>query len=314
MEDKRFTKLKTWLTDYFDNNQYKLSIASDDASFRRYLRVKKDNKSFIIMDAPIGKEDPSKFVKIAEYLYKNNIKVPKVYAQDLKNGFLILDDFNDTTLLSSLKEKYDINYYIDAIDNLIAIQKLPCKNNIPPYSKKLLMQEMQLFIDWYLAKNLKTKLNNSQQKKINNLFLYLTDNALKQKQVFVHKDYHSRNLMLLKNNNLGILDFQDAVIGPVSYDLVSLLKDAYFKINKTDLIYLLKYYYNNSDLNIDYDDFIKQFDLMGLQRFIKILGIFSRLYFRDGKEQYLADIPLVKHYISAVIDKYQQTYILKDFI
>ncbi len=194
---------------------------------------------------------------------------------------------------------------------MIEIQSIDTQNiNLPSYNSEILNTEMQLLIDWYLPKELSSKQSNNLKK----IFKILIDNSLNSGQVLVHRDYHCRNLMFINDNDLGVIDFQDAVIGSNTYDLCSLLKDAYFELNQEQLQTLLKYFYNKSNISTKFTDFIKQFELMGLQRHLKILGIFKRLSIRDGKHQYLEDIPLVKKYALQIANKYPEFSILKEIL
>lgn len=304
--DNRLNLLQKWLDNIFDN--YSIQIASDDASFRRYFRIEHNEDFFIAMDSPPDSENNQAFVNINKKLITNNIYVPKIINKNLRQGFLLLEDLGDITFLQTQKQKFDSNLYIKAIDEIIKIQKLN-SNNIPVFTKQILQKEMQLLVDWYLPKNLSQK----QLKTLQNIFDLLVKNAQNSKQSFVHRDYHSRNLML-KNNQLAIIDFQDAVIGSNTYDLVSLLKDAYFELNQEQLQKLLKYFYIKSDIKISFAEFEKQFDLMGLQRHLKILGIFKRLSIRDNKHQYLNNIALVKKYTLNTIDKFSELKHLRDIL
>lgn len=307
MTDTRVNLLNDWLAGFFADKNFRITTASDDASFRRYFRVELENTSFIAMDAPPDKENCTAFIDIAKYLIAGGIHAPKIIQSNLKQGFLLLEDFGNQTFLNTQKNAFDIKYFKNAIDILIKIQKL---NNpsikLPNYTQDLLTAEMQLLIDWYLP-----RLNSKQQTQLQTIFTRLCDNAVNATQVFVHRDYHSRNLMLLADNTLGVLDFQDALIGANTYDLVSLLKDAYFELNPSDLQTLLQYYYQQAKITLDFAEFEQQFDLMGLQRHFKVLGIFKRLSMRDGKHQYLNDIPLVKKYALQIADKYPEFSALK---
>jgi len=300
MTDRRLDLLTDWLVVFFGNENFVITIASDDASFRRYFRIERDNASFIAMDAPPEKENCEPFVRIAKYLTIGGIHAPRIIEANLDQGFLLLEDLGDQTFLNTQQKNFDIKHYKNAIDVLISIQSLETNSaNISSYSHTLLTAEMQLLIDWYLP-----ALSSEQHTQLQTIFNLLSNNALSTDQVFVHRDYHARNLMLLANKELGVIDFQDAVIGSNTYDLVSLLKDAYFELMPADLYTLLQYYYTQAKISTPFTDFEKQFDLMGLQRHLKVLGIFKRLSIRDGKHQYLADIPLVAKYALAITNKY----------
>lgn len=311
MTDQRLDTLKAWLETFFDDADFIISKASDDASFRRYFRIERSNTTFIAMDAPPTKEDSAPFVQIATLLRNNKIHAPKIIEADLTQGFLLIEDLGSTTFLQALNHTFNLDLYKSAIDELIKIQVINPKNQgLKQYDDKLLNAEMQLLIDWYLDKNL----NKNQQAQLHHIFKLLTDNALNSPQVFVHRDYHARNLMLSPANALAVIDFQDAVIGSYIYDLCSLLKDAYFELKSTDIQTLLAYFYKQANIQINFKEFEKEFDLMGLQRHLKILGIFKRLSIRDGKHQYLDNIPLVKKYALQIANKYSEFSFLKEIL
>jgi len=311
MTDQRLDTLKAWLETFFDDADFIISKASDDASFRRYFRIERSNTTFIAMDAPPTKEDSAPFVQIATLLRNNKIHAPKIIEADLTQGFLLIEDLGSATFLQALNHTFNLDLYKSAIDELIKIQAINPKNqDLKQYDDKLLNTEMQLLIDWYLDKNL----NKNQQAQLHHIFKLLTDNALNSPQVFVHRDYHARNLMLSPANTLAVIDFQDAVIGSYTYDLCSLLKDAYFELKSTDIQTLLAYFYKQANIQINFKEFEKEFDLMGLQRHLKILGIFKRLSIRDGKHQYLDNIPLVKKYALQIANKYSEFSFLKEIL
>ncbi len=310
MHDLRLDHLEDWLENFFDDANYTLSKASDDASFRRYFRIERSNLSFIAMDAPPEKENSKLFVKIAELLRNNNIHAPKIIDKDLGQGFLLIEDLGNTTFLQALNKKNKLDLYKSATDELIKIQAIELKNQeLNQYDESLLKTELALIIEWYLPKNIEQDLINQ----LNQLFDQLVKNSLNSPQVFVHRDYHCRNLMIT-NKTISVIDFQDAVVGSNSYDLVSLLKDAYIELNSSEVQTLLTYFYQQADIQTTFSEFEKQFDLMGLQRHLKILGIFKRLSVRDNKHQYLDNIPLVEKYVLQVADKYPQLSFLKDIL
>ncbi len=310
MHDLRLDHLEDWLENFFDDANYTLSKASDDASFRRYFRIERSNLSFIAMDAPPEKENSKLFVKIAELLRNNNIHAPKIIDKDLGQGFLLIEDLGNTTFLQALNKKNKLDLYKSATDELIKIQAIELKNQeLNQYDESLLKTELALIIEWYLPKNIEQDLINQ----LNQLFDQLVKNSLNSPQVFVHRDYHCRNLMIT-NKTISVIDFQDAVVGSNSYDLVSLLKDAYIELNSSEVQTLLTYFYQQADIQTTFSEFEKQFDLMGLQRHLKILGIFKRLSVRDNKHRYLDNIPLVEKYVLQVADKYPQLSFLKDIL
>lgn len=307
MNDQRLDQLEDWLEIFFDDANFTLSKASDDASFRRYFRIERSNLSFIAMDAPPAKENSKLFIEVANLLRDNHVHAPKIIDADLAQGFLLIEDLGSTTFLQALNGKTNLDLYKLAIDELIKIQKIDVKtHSLNHYDQALLNTELSLLVDWYLPKN--TQLQTITD--LNHLFDKLIQNSLNSPQVFVHRDYHCRNLMLT-HDKITIIDFQDAVIGSNTYDLVSLLKDAYFELSVAEIQALLVYFYEQANIQSSFAEFEKQFDLMGLQRHLKILGIFKRLSIRDGKHQYLDNIPLVKKYVSQMADKYPEFSLLK---
>lgn len=290
------------------HSEFRLTIASADASFRRYFRVHLADKTLIAMDAPPSHENCEPFVRIATLFGAAGMHVPEVIAQDLAQGFLLLSDLGDVTYLSQLNETTAPALYHDANVALIKLQLASKPGVLPNYDEALLTREMQLFPDWYIAKHLNVTLDDNQLQALQKTFALLNQNILSQGQVYVHRDYHSRNLMVCENNP-GVLDFQDAVYGAITYDLVSLLKDAYISWDEEKVIdWLVRYWQaaKKQDLPVpaDFSEFYRDFEYMGAQRHIKVLGIFARLYHRDGKEGYLKDMPLVMHYLRKVCERY----------
>ncbi|MGV3582309.1 MAG: aminoglycoside phosphotransferase family protein [Methylophilus sp.] len=304
----RKQQLEAWLQQTL-NQTFTLTTASADASFRRYFRVHLEDKTLIAMDAPPPQEDCRPFVRVAKLLLEAGLNVPEVLAQDLGHGFLLLSDLGDDTYLRHLNNDTAQMLYGDATNALIKMQLASQPNVLPYYDEALLSREMQLFPDWYVAKHLNFELKAEQQAVLSNTFSLLNKNILSQGQVTVHRDYHSRNLMVTHENSPGILDFQDAVYGAITYDLVSLLKDAYIEWDEEQIIdWAVRYWEpaKKSGLPVpnDFSEFYRDFEWMGAQRHIKILGIFARLYHRDGKDGYLKDIPLVMHYLRKVCERY----------
>ncbi len=309
---ERKQQLESWLQTNLKQS-FTLTTASADASFRRYFRVHLSNehlghKTLIAMDAPPPQEDCTPFVNVAKLLLDAGLNVPQVIAQDLQSGFLLLSDLGDDTYLSALNNETALKLYGDATNALIKMQLASKSNTLPPYDQALLTREMQLFPDWYIAKHLNFTLNAEQQGWLQSTFEVLNKNILAQGQVTVHRDYHSRNLMIC-NDNPGILDFQDAVHGAITYDLVSLLKDAYIQWDEEQIIDWAVRYWEKArkaglPVSNDFSEFYRDFEWMGAQRHIKVLGIFARLYHRDGKEGYLKDMPLVMHYLRKVCERY----------
>lgn len=311
-QDIRQQQLTTWLSATLQHSEFKLTTASADASFRRYFRVHlPDGNTLIAMDAPPTHENCEPFVRIAKLFGDAGMHVPEVIAQDLQQGFLLLSDLGDVTYLSQLNQQTAPSLYHDANMALIKLQLASKPNVLPNYDAALLTREMQLFPDWYIAKHLNVTLDEKQQAVLQKTFELLNQNILSQGQVYVHRDYHSRNLMVIADNNPGVLDFQDAVYGAITYDLVSLFKDAYISWEEEQIIdWVVRYWQAARKAGLpvpeDFSDFYRDFEYMGAQRHIKVLGIFARLYHRDGKDGYLKDMPLVMHYLRRVCDRYAE--------
>lgn len=318
---KRLQKIKIWL-----NEQYgvikSIDIASSDASFRGYFRVvfatcfNSDlmrDQSYIVMDAPPEFEDIHPFIRIANFLESQDINVPHIYAINDKDGFLLLEDFGKENYLDNINTANADSLYQQAMLSLVKLQSIKQEQwiSLPDYNDELLNREMDLFEQWYVNKHLNITLNRSQQHVLKQTLAYLTKQILLQPTVVVHRDYHSRNLMLVDNKNPGIIDFQDAVIGPCTYDLVSLLRDSYICWPDKQVEVWVNYFYqqlldNNIIDKCSFENFMQWFDFMGMQRQIKVVGIFSRLYHRDGKENYLNDIPQTWSYLIATSKKHPQ--------
>lgn len=311
MSDSRLEQLKQWLLSATDQSYSNLHPASEDASFRRYFRVTGDSDqlTYIVMDAPPDKEDCRAFTHITAFIRQVDVNSPEVIAQDLHLGFLLLSDLGTRAYLDHLSDSNVDAMYDDAIDALIKMQSI--KSDLPSYDAKHLLDEMMLFETWYLNKHLGVTLDDEEQTKLDSVFLSLIHNTHKQPHVFVHRDYHSRNLMLLDNNNPGVIDFQDAVIGPVTYDLVSLFKDCYIEWPREKVEFWLDSYLSKTGLDVERAEFIKWFDLMGVQRHLKVLGIFSRLNYRDNKHQFLDDLPLTLKYVVDTCNVYPELKYLK---
>lgn len=283
--------------------------ASSDASFRSYHRVKTPNGSVILMDAPPAQEDSRPFVDIAERLAACGVNVPQVLNADLDQGFLLLTDLGEQLYLDALDERSADSLYADAIAALVAIQQHGRTAGLPPYDESLLRREMDLFPDWLLERHLGLDLAPVRAD-LSAAADALVANALAQPRVLVHRDYHSRNLMRTQRNNPGIVDFQDAVTGPITYDLVSLLRDCYIAWPAARVDAWIALYRERAaaaGLEVgDPETFRRWFDLMGVQRHLKAAGIFARLWHRDGKDGYLPDIPRTWGHISALLDRYDE--------
>jgi aminoglycoside/choline kinase family phosphotransferase len=309
---KRFELLKKWLSEVTDVEQVELRPASGDASFRRYFRFElADGGSRIAMDAPPPQEDCRPFVEIAGAFEALGLHVPHIYAQDLEQGFLLLSDLGTELYLDLLNADTVEQLYGDALNALALIQAGGPRQELPPYDRELLLGEMELFREWLLGRQLDLHLEPSEQKMLDRTFFFLADTALEQPRVCVHRDYHSRNLMVTEQGNPGVIDFQDAVVGPVTYDLVSLLRDCYIRWPKGQVEAWAMQYFQLAEqagvLHREHEaQFICWFDLMGVQRHLKAAGIFARLNQRDGKPGYLKDIPRTLGYIVEVAPDYPE--------
>ena len=311
--DNRLSELNNWLATLASKWSIDLSTihpASSDASFRRYFRVLGgQNTSFIVMDAPPPQEDTRPFVHIAGLLGQSGVHVPTVLEADLEKGFLLLSDLGNQTYLSALNPDSAPKLYQDASSALIKIQLASKAGQVPNYDQALLQRELDLFPEWYLGKHLQLSLSETEKQDLAKVFSLILENNLSQAPVFVHRDYHSRNLMVTESNNPGILDFQDAVYGPITYDLASLFRDAYIEWEEPEQMdWLIRYWdmARKAGLPVqqEFGDFYRDFEWMGLQRHLKVLGIFARLYHRDGKDGYLKDMPLVFKYTRKVAERY----------
>lgn len=319
MSALRQEMLKKWLVGLtgFDFNLETLQAASSDASFRRYFRVEAADgqKTYVVMDAPPEKEDVRPFVQVADLLRRGGSNAPEVLAENSEEGFLLLQDFGNTTMLQGLNAQPEAKdaFYMQALQDLVHLQSSTSTAALPVYGADKLLQEMNLFDEWYVGRHFGAEMTDQERNWLDSIKGMLIQSALAEPQVFVHRDYHSRNLMLTSEPGaapqFGILDFQDAVKGPLSYDLVSILRDAYIEWPETQTLdWTVRYWEaaRKAGLPIceDPGEFYRQFDFMGLQRHLKILGIFARLNYRDGKAQYLNDLPMVLRYVRLVAGRY----------
>ncbi len=316
---QRLELLKSWLNRELALSGYAIAPASGDASFRRYFRVTYDGESRIVMDAPPEKESLEPFVTLARELRRIGLNVPEVLAEEHEQGFLLLSDLGTTQYLDVLNAENVERLYGDALGALATLQACgPEAARLPPYDHHLLMAEMGLFRDWLLKRHLGLKLHDEDERMLERMFALLAETALEQPRVAVHRDYHSRNLMVCAHNP-GILDFQDAVYGPVTYDLVSLLRDCYIAWPREQVeAWALGYRDIAQQHGIlqqtDEVRFLRWFDWMGVQRHLKASGIFARLNHRDGKSGYLADIPRTVGYIQEVAERYSELAPLAELI
>ena len=296
--------------------------ASGDASFRRYFRVRSAQGSFIVMDAPPEQEDCRPFIQIAGYLEAMQLNAPRILEVNLKDGFLLLTDLGATQYLERLRsdDNSSTSLYADALRALHIMQRRGAvfQSHLPAYDDQLLRFELSLFHDWLCETHIGIEFSEDDEKRWGRLADLLVSNALDQPQVFVHRDYHSRNLMVTERDNPGILDFQDAVEGPLTYDLVSLLKDCYVQWPQDKVNDLARSFYAMSDAairqQVDESRFMRYFELMGVQRHLKAAGIFARLNHRDGKPCYMADVPRTLGYVVALGDDYDELAFLTELI
>ncbi|WP_434606198.1 aminoglycoside phosphotransferase family protein [Pseudomonas sp. R1-7] len=314
-QDVRLQHLKVWLDEQlpilFTQQGWgavppaTLTAASSDASFRRYFRWEGEGRSLIVMDAPPPQENCKPFVDIAFLLAKSGINVPKIYAEDLERGFLLLNDLGNQTYLDVINGENADDLFRDALQALLAFQQLPMVAPLPSYDVALLRRELELFPEWYVKRELGIEFDATQRQLWQQASELLISSALAQPKVLVHRDYMPRNLMLSEPNP-GVLDFQDAVYGPVTYDVTCLFKDAFLSWPEARVrSWLEDYWQQAGSLGIpvqpDFEDFLRASDLMGVQRHLKVIGIFARICHRDGKPRYLGDVPRFFDYIEAVI-------------
>jgi aminoglycoside/choline kinase family phosphotransferase len=325
--DPRLTALRQWVSEVLKDQDFAISVASADASFRRYFRVEHRERTWIAMDAPPEKEDLHPYIRVAQMLAPLGVNAPRILAQDLEQGFLLITDLGGRTYLAELEEVpgQGERLYADALTTLVHMQSRAIADAIalPAYDRPLLGRELSLFPEWFIARHLQITLADAETAQLENVFEILISQALRQPKVFVHRDYHSRNLMVCDETaqgpNPGVLDFQDAVFGPVTYDLVSLLRDCYIEWPPERVAQWVASFREQAarvglDVGGSEAQFQRWFDLMGLQRHLKAIGIFARLWHRDGKPGYLKDIPRTLGYVRAVSANYPQLHAFSQFI
>ena len=299
-----------WLKQYCPN--VSLLPIFNDASNRQYFRTQYQGKNYVLMDSSAEISSLKKFLTVYEQI-KSAIYVPKIYQYDTESGYLLLEDLGNTTLLDT-QNPTNLTQYQQALDDLISLQSLTT-TNLPIYNNILLRQELELFPTWYLRQYQQYQPNSNEMVRLNEVFEMLISQILTQPQVVTHRDYHSRNIMITAEQKLAYIDFQDTVIGAYSYDICSLLKDAYYQLNLKELSHLLNYFYIHKKLkHKSYEAFIFDVDINSIQRQLKVLGIFARLAIRDNKQQYLENIPLVKSYLLATLKKYPDFTVLTELI
>lgn len=310
-QQHRRQQIQDWLAGLMPGRPCSLAPASADASFRRYLRASFANgETLVVMDAPPSHEDVRPWLGVQRLFREAGTHVPEVIAEDVERGFLLLSDLGSTTYLAALTDANADGHYRAAIDALTKIQLASRPDRLPAYDRELLKRELDLFPDWYLARHIRLSLSERQQADLAAVFEKILAFNLAEPTVYVHRDYHSRNLMVAEPNP-GIIDFQDAVFGPISYDLVSLFKDAYLEWPEERVLdWLIRYWQGARRAGLpvrsDFGDFYRDYEWMGVQRHVKVLGIFARLYHRDGKDGYLKDMPLVAKYLRAACERYRE--------
>lgn len=324
MATTREQVLSEWVKQQLNDSELSIHPLAGDASFRRYARVlsqqQGQTKSYMLMDAPTDKEDSQPFVDIASYFASHGVRVPDIVAQDLTQGFILLEDFGDTLLSQVLNIDTADAYYQQAIDQLLHLQSIATKDSlIPAYDAQKLIAEMTLFDDWFVRQYLQIQLSQQEIQLLQNTYQLLADTALAQPQVVVHRDYHCRNLMVLKDDkHLGVIDFQDAVVGAYTYDLISILRDAYVQWPASKVQQWMQYFWQHLPAEQTngktVDGFKREFDFMAAQRHLKVLGIFIRLNLRDGKTGYMKDLPLVLHYLLNEVQGYPELQAFSEFL
>jgi len=306
-----------WTRSILGNATLELSSASSDASFRSYWRTQHEGKSWVVMDSPPAQEDPAPWVAIGERLAAAGIHVPKVYASDLEQGFLLIEDLGTQLYLPALNDDTADRLYGDAMDALLLMQTRMDHANLPHFDRERLVSGLEVMPEWFLQRHLGYTPSCDEWDVLEAAFSVIIHNALEQPRRFVHRDYHSRNLLIVDQNNPGVIDFQGALSGPITYDLASLLRDAYIVWPRERVEGWVESYRHRLlkagviDEKIRRERFLRWFDLTGLHRHVRVLGQFYRLWYRDGKPGYLADVPRVYHYVVSVAERYPE---LADFV
>ena len=315
--DLRLSSLAQWVASTLGTDDFAMAPASADASFRRYFRltlrephgIAQDVATLIVMDAPPPMEDCVPFIHVARLLHDAGVNVPRVLAQDLQRGFLLLTDLGPTTYLAALDASTARALYGDAFSALVRFQGVSCAGELPPYDEAMLRRELEIFPEWYVTRHLGCTLSEPQRAVLDRVFTQIVASNLAQPRVFVHRDYHSRNLMV-SSPNPGVLDFQGAMYGPVTYDAVSLMRDAYIEWDEEEeLDWTIRYWERARAAALpvhgDFGDFWRDFEWMGVQRHLKVLGIFARLSHRDGKDSYIRDMPRTLRHLRRACARYR---------
>ncbi|MFY7697774.1 MAG: aminoglycoside phosphotransferase family protein [Legionella sp.] len=315
----RESALEQWLIDTFSNQSFKLTSLAGDASFRRYFRVIHKDKTYVVMDAPPSKEDIIPFIDINDLFTKNLIHVPHIYAINHSEGFMLLEDFGDQLLLNIIGDDNADQLYKAAIKSLHSIQRCSTPNSLlKVFDHRFMLAELSLFYDWFVKDYLNISLTTQEKSALNNSSTWLVEQIAQQPYVTIHRDYHSRNLIITQSDplDIGIIDFQDAMHGPLAYDLASLLKDCYIQWPRAQVLEWISYFHADlpDHLCCDLSDLIRWFDLCGLQRHLKVLGIFCRLAIRDNKKAYLQNLPVTFNYIMDALNNQPELHELYLFM
>ncbi len=308
----RENALNEWLETVFIDKPFTLTPLAGDASFRRYFRLHCGGLTRIVMDAPPPKEAIGPFVSIAVALAQVGVHTPVIHAVDHTHGFILLEDLGDRVFLNELSTKTADTLYKNAMDTLSKIQECSATAaKLPVFDKQFILSELTMFREWFLGRYLALTLHSKEEQLLNQTFDWLIAKVTSQPHVFIHRDYHSRNLMVVRDSqpaDIGVIDFQDAMLGPYAYDLVSLLKDCYVQWPREQTMQWLAYFHGNlpSAIQGSFAEFNHAFDVCGLQRHLKVLGIFCRLSLRDNKSAYLRDLPLTFHYVMACLEDHSE--------
>lgn len=305
----RQTELNEWLTPLLNDSPFTVVPLAGDASFRRYFRLHQDGQTRVIMDAPPEKEGLDSFIHVANLLAKESIHTPKVYAVNYKQGFALLEDLGDDLLLNKISNDNADKLYKVAMQTLLTMQHTPTTNpQLPLFDQDFILSELNVFKEWFLSAFLAIKPTLEEESIIIQTFNWLAQEITHQPYVFIHRDYHSRNLIVVDDASLAVIDFQDAMQGPLAYDLVSLLKDCYIQWPHEQLMQWVAFFHAHLpvETNMNLAEFNRAFDLCGLQRHLKVLGVFCRLHLRDQKSAYLQDLPLTFHYAMACLERYEE--------
>ena len=316
----RQNELNQWLEGIFGNTPFNLTPLAGDASFRRYFRLHSGELTRVVMDAPPDKETITSFINIGNKLAAIGIHTPAILAVEHHQGFILLEDLGDELLLRALSQNNADKLYTAAMTTLLHIQQCPTTHpQLPSFDKSFMLQELSLFREWFLKAYLTLQLNTNEIALLDETFDWLTTQIAMQPQVFIHRDYHARNLIVIdqtSSQDIGVIDFQDAMRGPFTYDLVSLLKDCYIQWPREQVIHWLALFHQRLSPMHDWPliEFTRGFDLCGLQRHLKVLGIFCRLHLRDNKKAYLRDLPLTFNYVNACLESYSELQPLYQFM